>query len=149
MARGCRAWAAESPRARARRRGGGGTSSATAPALALHERAILADQQVEMVALLVGELEKDLFAFRVLETLAVLLEEPMRPTLAADPDHQRLLIVDTAHQPFSALGEEAIGRALEEQEGRARLQLWIATQQLAVTRLELAEVLLFFEREIL
>jgi hypothetical protein len=38
-----------------------------AAALPLHERAVLADQKVEMLALLVGELEEDLLAFRVLD----------------------------------------------------------------------------------
>ena len=61
-----------------------------------------------MLALLVGELEEDLLAFGVLEALAVLLEEAMRAALAADADHQRLLIVDAAQQPLGAFGEQAV-----------------------------------------
>ena len=122
---------------------------AAGAALALDERAVLANQQIEVVALLVGELEEDLLALGVLEPLAVLLEEAVRAALAADADHQRLLIVDAAHQPLGAFGEQAVGGALEEQERRPRLELRIALQQLAVARLELAEVLLLLQREIL
>ena len=102
-----------------------------------------------MLALLVGELEEDLLALGVLEPLAVLLEEAVRAALAADADHQRLLIVDAAHQPVGAFGEQAVGGALEEQERRTRLELRIALQQLGVARFELAEMFLFLEREIL
>src|SRR5687768_718778 len=96
-----------SPRAGAcgRRRSRAGTAS-RAP-LPLDERTILADEQVEMLALFVGEFEEDLLALGVLEALAVLLEEPVRPALAADADHQRLLIVDSPEQPLGALGEQA------------------------------------------
>src|SRR5687767_13160327 len=62
------------------------------------ERAILADQQVEVRALLRGELEENLFAFRILEALAVTLEELVRSPLAFDADEQRLLVVDAAAQ---------------------------------------------------
>src|SRR5262245_26997370 len=137
-----------SPRAHAcggRRRAG----AAAGAALPLDECAVLANQQIEMIALLVGKLEKDLLAFGVFEPFAVLLEEAMRATLAADPDHQRLLIVDAAHQPVGAFGEEAIRGALEEQERRARLELRIAAQQLGVPRLELAEMFLLLQGEIL
>ena len=79
-----------------------------AAALALDERAVLADEQVEMLALLVGELEEDLLALRILESLAVLLEEPVRAALATDADEQRLLIVDAAQQALGALGEQAV-----------------------------------------
>ena len=88
-------------------------------------------EQLEMLALLVGELEEDLLAFGVLEPLAVFLEEPVRAALAADADQQRLLIVDAARQPLGAFGEQAVGGALEEQERRPRLELRIALQQLA------------------
>ena len=97
-----------------------------AATLALDQRAVLADEQVEMLALLVGKLEEDLLAFRVLEALAVFLEEAMRAALAADADHQRLLIVDAAQQPIGAFGEQAVGGALEEQERRPRFELRIA-----------------------
>ena len=75
---------------RCRRRGGA--------RLALAQRAILADQQIEVRALFVGELEEDLLAFGVLEALAVALEELVRAALALDADEQRLLIVDALAQ---------------------------------------------------
>src|SRR2546429_8954105 len=102
-----------------------------------------------MLALLVGELEKDLLAFGVFEALAVLLEEAVRIALAADADEQRLLIVDAAQQAVGALGEQAVRRALEEQERRTGLELRIAREQLAVARLELSQMLLLFGRELL
>ena len=43
--------------------------------LAVGERAVFANQQVEVLALFGGELEEDLLALRVLEALAVALEE--------------------------------------------------------------------------
>src|ERR1051325_6043098 len=89
-------------------------------ALALDERAVFAHEQVEVLALFVGELQEDLLAFRVLETFAVLLEEAVRVALAADADEQRLLIVDAAQQAVGAFGEQPVGGALEEEERRAR-----------------------------
>src|SRR2546427_4813552 len=120
-----------------------------AASLPLHERAILAHEQVEVGALLVGELEEDLLALRVLEALTVLLEEAVRVPLAADADQQRLLIVDAAQQAVGALGEQPVGRPLEEEERRPRFELRIAREQLAVASFELAEMLLLLPREIL
>ena len=134
-------------RPRGRRRAPAGPT--TGAALALHERAVLADQQIEMVAFFVGKLQEDLLALGVFESLAVFLEEPMRAALASNTDHQGLLIVDAAHQPFGALGEEAVGGAFEEEERWARLELGIAPQQLAIARLEFAEVFLLLHRQIL
>ena len=74
----------------------------------LAERAVFANQQIEVGALLVGELEEDLLAFGVLEPLAVPLEELVRAALAPDADEQRLLIVDAVAQLLGALGEEAV-----------------------------------------
>src|ERR1700741_670425 len=91
-----------------------------AASLPLHERAVFAHEQVEVRALLVGELQEDLLAFRVLEALAVFLEEAVRVALAADADEQRLLIVDAAQQAIRALGEQTVGGALEEEERRTR-----------------------------
>ena len=71
-----------------------GARAAPAAALPLHERAVLANQQFEVLALLVGELQEDALAFGVLEALAVSLEEAVRAALAADADHQRLPVVD-------------------------------------------------------
>ena len=48
------------------------------PPLALDEGAVLADQQAQVRALFVGELEEDLFALGVFELLAVALEEAVR-----------------------------------------------------------------------
>jgi len=47
-----------------------------------------------------------------LEPLAVFLEEPVRAALAADADHQRLLIVDALRQPFGALRQTGHWRRL-------------------------------------
>ena len=84
-----------------------------------------------MVALLVGELEEDPLAFRLLEPFAVALEEAMRAALAADADHQRLTIVDAFVQLLGAGGKQPVGGALEEEERRLRLELRILLQQLA------------------
>ena len=72
--------------------------------------AVLADQQLEVRALLVGELEEDPLAFGVLEPLAVALEELVRAALALDADEQRLLIVHAAAQLLRAVGEDAVRR---------------------------------------
>src|SRR5262245_15835048 len=120
-----------------------------AAALPLHERAVLTHQQVEMGALLVREFQEDLLALRVLEALAVLLEEPVRVPLAADADQEGLLIVDAAQQTIRPFGEQSVCRTLEEEKRRARLELGVTGQQLAIPCFELAEVLLFFRREIL
>src|SRR6185369_9831080 len=124
-----------------------GARAALTP-LALHERAVFADEQLEMFAFFVGELEEDRLAFRLLELLAVLLEEAVRAALALDADQERLLIV-AGHQPLGAFREDAVGRALEEEERGARFELWIALQQLRVPRFELAEVLLLFFGQVL
>src|SRR5258705_2484691 len=138
-----------SPRGRAMR--GGRLSRHRLPAapLPLHERTVFAHQQVEVGAFLVGELEEDLLALRVIEALAVLLEEAVRVALAADADEQGLLIVDAAQEPVGPFGEQAVRRALEEEERRPRFELRVALEQLAVTPFELAEVLLLLPREIL
>src|SRR5690606_25112909 len=90
------------------------------PALPLGQRAILANEQLEVLPLFVGELEKDALAFRFLEPLAVASEEAMRRALAADADHQRLLVVDALRELLGARGEQAVGRAFEEEERRIR-----------------------------
>src|SRR2546423_848956 len=66
---------AASPRGCAMRRGRLPGDRFAAASLPLHERAILSHEQVEVDALLVGELEEDLLALRVLEALTVLLEK--------------------------------------------------------------------------
>ena len=71
-----------------------------------------------MRPLFLRELEEALFAFRVLELLAVTLEEAMGAALAADADQIRLLVVDAARQPLGAFREEPVGRAFEKEERR-------------------------------
>ena len=102
-----------------------------------------------MRALLVSELEKDLLSFGVLEPLAVLLEELVRPALAFDPDEQRLKIVDALAQLLRPFGEQTAGRAFEEQERRMGFQLRILVLQLAIALFEDAQVVLLFGRELL
>ena len=63
-------------------------------ALALDERAVLANQQLEVLALFVGKLQEHLLAFGIFEPLAVALEEAVRAALAANADAIRLEIVD-------------------------------------------------------
>ena len=60
-----------------------------APPLPLTQRAVFADEQVEMGAFLVGKFQKDLLALGVLEPFAVTFEEFVRAPLAFDPDEQR------------------------------------------------------------
>ena len=50
--------------------------SSTTP-LAVHQRAILVDQKLEVRTLLGGEFQEDLLAFRILEPFTVPLEEPV------------------------------------------------------------------------
>ena len=73
----------------------------------------------------------------------------MRAALAANTDHQGLLIVDAAHQAIGAFGEQSIRGAFEEQERRPRFELRIATQQLGIARFELAEMFLLLQRKVL
>src|SRR5688500_3684875 len=97
-----------------------------------------------MLPLFFGKLEEHQLAFRILEPLAVALEEAVRAALAADADAIRLEIVHAiAAQLFSAGREQAVGRALEKQEGRPRLELRILLQQFLVAILEGLEVMHF------
>ena len=83
-------------------------------ALTLHQRLVLAHQQIQMFPLFVGELEEDLFALGVFEAVSVFLEEPVRTALAADANQQRLLVVDPFQEAFGAFGEQSVRSALEE-----------------------------------
>src|SRR5690606_13146563 len=132
-----------------RRRCGVGRRAPARLPLPHDERLVFANQQLEMLPLLFGELEEDLLPLGVLEAFPVPLEEPVRSALAADPDEIGLLVVDAARQPLRPLGEEAVGRALEEQERRTRFQLGIALEQPLIARLERAEVLLLLFGELL
>ena len=68
-------------------------------------------------------------AFGLLEALAVFLEELVRAALAADADEQRLRDRRTPFlQLLGAGGEQPVGRALEEQERRLRLELRIVAR---------------------
>ena len=126
----------------------GATTAAAAP-LALDEQPVFANQQLEMRALLVGKLEKDFLAFRILEFVAVTFEEAMGSALALDANHQRLTIVDAVGQSRSAAaGKQSVRRPFEEQERRPRLELRILLQQLAIALLERAQMLLLLGREL-
>ena len=116
----------------------------TAGFLALDERLVLANQQFEMIAFFVCELEEDLLALGVFKPLAVALEEAMRPALAADADQKRLLVVHAGgEQLLGPIGEQTVGRAFEEEERRPRLELRITREQLTVPIFELAQVSVF------
>src|SRR5262245_48574904 len=118
-------------------------------ALSFAKGLVLADEELEVHALFVGELEEHLLAFGVLETLAIALEELVRSALAADADEERLLVVDALAQLLGALGEEAAGGALEEEERRARLELRVLCRELAIPLLQRAEMFLFFLGELM
>src|SRR5437773_4496934 len=102
-----------------------------------------------MGALLVGKFEEDLFALGVFEALAVALEELVRPALALDADEQRLLIVDALAQLGGAFREQAVGRSLEKQKGRARFKFGIGRDQFLVAAFERSKMFLLFGRETL
>ena len=78
--------------------------------LTLGQRAVFANQQIEVLALFRGELEEDLLALRVLEALTVTLEEVVRAALAFDADEERLLIVDALAQLRGAFVEQSRSR---------------------------------------
>jgi hypothetical protein len=120
------------------------SGSLTTALLTIDERAILADQQLEVLAFLAGEFEEDLLAFGILEAIAVAFEEPVGRAFAADANHQCLAIVDALGQLFGARGEQTVGRALEKQEGRTRFEQRVGLQELLVARFELAEMFLLF-----
>src|SRR4051794_38371505 len=123
----------------------GGRAARRGGRLGFGQRPILPDQEPEMLALLVGKLEEDQLALGILEALAVPLEESVRAALAADPDHQRLLVVDAvAAEACRAFGEQAVGGPFKEQECRMRLELWVSCEQHLVPLFERAEVLALF-----
>ena len=73
----------------------------------------------------------------------------MRCPLAPDPEHQRLLVVDTASQLFGPGSEQPVGRSFEEQERRAGLESRVLSQQTLVARLQPREVVAFLVGELL
>src|SRR5436189_3627581 len=93
-----------------------------APPFAVDEALVFADEELEVLLLLVGKFHEDLLAFRVLKPLAVLLEEAMRAALAFDADQQRLLIVDALAEPFCTLGEQPVRSAFEEEKRGPRFE---------------------------
>src|SRR4029453_4859714 len=107
--------------------------SAGCAALPLQQRLVLADQELEVRTLLLGELEEDLLSLGVLELLAVALEEPVGAAFAANADEIRLLIVDAAREPLGAFGETPAGRPFAERERGARFELRVALAQMLVT----------------
>src|SRR6185436_2707775 len=113
------------------------------------EGPIFRDQQVPVGAFFFGKFEKDLFAFRILEPVAVFLEELVRVALAANPDEQRLKVVHPGTQLLGAFGENAVGRTLEEKKGRPRLEQRVLGNQLAIAPFECAEMLFFFPGQLL
>src|SRR6266516_98082 len=132
--------------------GGGPARAGSAAAraqLTIAQRTVLAQEQLEVRALLVRELEKHLLPLRVLETLAVALEELVRAALTADADEQRLLIVDALAQLFGACGKQAAGGAFEKEERRARFELRVAGREVRVPLLERAEMFALFRGELL
>src|SRR5262252_9339758 len=110
---GCGDRSSTPDRAPRRRRGAAGCGGRTPAAAAggrgasRTQRAILADQQLEMRAFLVRKLEKHLLSLGVLEPLTVFLKELMRAALTPDPDQERLLVVHALAQLFRALRENA------------------------------------------
>src|SRR5437867_2961806 len=115
--------------------------------LALEKRLVLARQQLEVSPLFLRELEEDLLAVRVLEPLAVLLEELVRTALALDANQQRLFVVDALTQLLGGRGEQSARRALEDQEHRARFELGILDLEFPVSLLELGQVPSLFKRQ--
>src|SRR5687768_11811198 len=118
-------------------------------AMPLGQRAVFAQQQLEVLALLFGELEENLLARRIFEPLTVALEEAVRPALAANADAVGLEIIHAvAAQLFGAGGEQAVGGALEEQERRPRFEPRILLQQFLVAILERLQMMDFFGGEL-
>jgi hypothetical protein len=101
-----------------------------------------------MSALFVREFEKDLLAFRVLELVAVSLEEAIGPALALDPDHERLTIVHAVRQSIGCRGKEPVSGSLEEEKRGPRFELRILLQQLPVSLLQRGEMVLLLRREL-
>ena len=73
-----------------------------AAALAADQALVLANEQIQVGPLLFRKFHEDLLSFRILEALAVFLEEAVRSALAFDADEQRLLIVDALAQTVGA-----------------------------------------------
>src|SRR5262245_5274428 len=96
-----------------------------------------------MCLLFVSELEKNLLSLRVLETLTVALEEPVRSSFAADANHQSLTGIDPLREAIRPLGKEAVCRPFEEEKGWPRLELRILFEQLFVPSLQGAEMFAF------
>src|SRR5687768_13036199 len=82
--------------------------------LALHQAAVFANQQVQVFALLVGELQEDALALGLFKPIAVTLEELMGAALALDPDQERLTVIDALFQLSGAGCKQSVGRSLEE-----------------------------------
>ena len=100
-----------------------------------------------MFTLFIRKLEKDLFSLGVLEPFAVATEEPMRPSLATDTDHERSQVVDSFDELIRTRRKQAVRSPLEKEKRRPRFKLWILRQQFPITSFERTEVLLLFRSE--
>src|SRR4029079_16743341 len=97
-----------------------------------------------------GELQEHALAFRLLEAVAVFLEEAVRPALAADADEQRLAIAEAlALELLGARREQAVGGAFEKEKRRLPLDVRIGGDQLTVACFQRAEVFLLLAGELL
>ena len=105
---------------------------------------VLPDEQFEVLALLVGELQEDPLSLRVFKALTVLPEELVRGPLAADTNHQRLAVIDDAAQLISAGRKQPVGGALKKKKCRIGLELGVLGQQLLVAGFERIQVLGLF-----
>jgi hypothetical protein len=129
----------------------GNTARALGFALSLPsgQRAVFADQQLEVIALFFRKLEKDLFALGILETLAVAFEETMRTAFAPNTNAVGLEIVHAlTQQVVRALRKKPVGGPFEEEKRRPGLEQRILIEQPFVTIFERAQVMLFFFREV-
>src|SRR5260221_4253076 len=120
-----------------------------AAALPLDETLVFANQQLQVGQLLFREFHENLLALGILEALTVFPEKAMRAAFAADPDHERLLVIDAFCQALGAFREEPVRGALEEQKRGPRFQERIGGQQLGISRFERAEMLLLFPGQLL
>src|SRR5262249_59273912 len=100
--------------------GDGSTQDFASALRTVLQRPVFSDEQIHVRALFPGELEEDLLSFRLVEPLAVFLEELVRAALALDPDEERFTVVDAAAEFLGPFREQAAGRALEKEERRTR-----------------------------
>ena len=95
-----------------------------APALALSKRAILANEQVQMFALLVGKLEEDCLPSDSSNRSPYLLKNRCEPRSHLMP-MRRPAIVDARRRALGTVGEESVGGAFEEEKRGSRFEMRI------------------------